>query len=77
MHDPACAEEIGDLRELVPAIVPAIQSREGLFNRSARGGEPYVCPHESGGRAFFSAMLTETLEALEPEWVMFVEAEEA
>jgi len=76
-HDPACADEIGALWELVPAIIPAIQMPGGLFNRSAWNGEPFVCPDESGGRGFLSASLAEALEALDPEWVMFVEAVEA
>lgn len=70
-HDPAVASAIGDLWELVPDILPAIQKRGGLFNWDAYTGQAFVCADEFGGYPFISEVLKSAIEAVAAEWLVF------
>jgi len=70
-HDPAIASAIGDLWELVPDILPAIQKRGGLLNWDAYAGQAFVCANEFAGYPFISEDLKSAIEAVAAEWLTF------
>jgi hypothetical protein len=70
-HDPNLSEELGDLWELVPVIIPDCQLPGGVFNRKCYSGQPFLSPDEFGGYGFVSDQLKEALERLASDWITF------
>jgi hypothetical protein len=70
-HEAVLAEQIGPLWELVPAIVPTIQSSGGEFNIAAYSGQPFTCADDFGGYGFITEDLKLALDSFEPRWIGF------
>ncbi len=71
-HDPALAEQLGQLWQLVPKITPNIQIN-GKFNAAAYHREHFVCADDFGGYAYISAELKFVLSTIAAEFVGFEE----
>jgi hypothetical protein len=70
-HETFLAEAIEHLWELVPAVVPAIQSTGGEFNIAAYSGEPFICADDFGGYGFITEELKLAINSLEYRWIGF------
>jgi hypothetical protein len=70
-HDAVLAEEIGDVWEVVPAVVPAIQSSGGAFKSAAYSGQPFICADDFGGYGFITDDVKIALDSLGLQWVGF------
>ena len=71
-HDPALAEHLGPLWQLVPKINPNIQTN-GKFNAAAYHQEHFVVADDFGGYAYISAELKLALSKIVNGFVGFEE----
>lgn len=71
-HDPALAEHLGQLWQLVPKINPNIQ-KNGQFNPAEYHHEHFICADDFGGYAYVSAKLKFALSGFANAFVDFEE----